>query len=545
MSTLPIVALVGRPNVGKSTFFNRLIGRPQAIVVDEPGTTRDRNYGQTTWNDRTFLVVDTGGLDFVSAGAMPRAIREQAQMAIDEADVIVFMVDARTGLAPSDYEVAEMLRAQGRPVILAANKAESEVRRLDSAEFFALGLGEPIPISGQHGLNTGDLLDAITAALPDGREEDEEEEDVPRITFVGRPNVGKSSLLNAILQQDRALVSPVPGTTRDSTDTELMHEGRRLILVDTAGIRKRGHVDRGVEQFSVLRAMRAITRSEVAVLVIDATEPSAAQDAHIAGYAWDAAKGLVVVVNKWDLVVPKDEHTIDQYTRRLRHELRFVHDVPIVFTSALTRQRVRKILDLALQVRDERLKRVPTGQLNATIQEALRRHQPASHGGKLLKLRYVTQTQVDPPTFVFFVNDPKLVHFSYRRFLENQLRQQCGFTGTAIRMYFRSSREAPAGAHHVVASIKGARGSTTEAPAASRDAAPRHVSQNGDEPRRADGTMTDDAASTQNMVAPGAPLGRTHATRKRAHHASKVGKAVSHASRARSARTAHRRPARS
>lgn len=446
MSTLPIVAIVGRPNVGKSTFFNRLIGRPQAIVEDAPGTTRDRIYGETTWNDRTFLVVDTGGLDFATGGDMPRAIREQARQAIDEADVIVFMVDARAGLTASDHEVAELLRAQPHPVILAANKAESDARRLDSAEFFALGLGEPLAISGQHGLNTGDLLDAVAGALPRaGQEEGEDEEDVPRITLVGRPNVGKSSLLNAMLQQDRALVSPIPGTTRDSTDTELVHEGRRVILVDTAGIRKRGHVDRGVEQYSVLRAMRAIARSDVAVLVADATEPLAAQDAHIAGYVWDAARGLVVVVNKWDLVVPKDEHTIVQYTRRLRAELQFVHDVPMIFTSALTRQRVRKILDLALQVRDERVKRVSTGQLNATVHAALRQHQPASHGGKLLKLRYVTQTQVDPPTFVFFVNDPKLVHFSYRRFLENQLRQQFGFGGTAIRLFFRASHEAVSG----------------------------------------------------------------------------------------------------
>lgn len=444
MSALPIVALVGRPNVGKSTLFNRLIGRPQAIVEDEPGTTRDRNYGQTTWNDKTFLVVDTGGLDYLHEGDMPRAIRAQAQMAIDEADLIVFMVDVRAGLSASDHEVAEQLRAQGRPVVLAANKAESEARRLDSAEFYALGLGEPIAISGLHGLNTGDLLDAIADLLPHTEDDVEEDEDVPRITFVGRPNVGKSSLLNAILQQDRALVSPVPGTTRDSTDTELLHEGRRLILVDTAGIRKRGHIDRGVEQYSVLRAMRAITRSDVAVLVIDATEPSTAQDAHIAGYAWDAYKGLVIVVNKWDLVVPKDEHTMTHFTRRLRRDLQFVHDAPVVFTSALTRQRVRKILDLALQVRDERMKRVPTGQLNATVQEALRRHQPASYGGRLLKVRYVTQTQVDPPTFVFFVNDPELVHFSYRRFLENQLREQFGFTGTAVRLFFRPSRAAPA-----------------------------------------------------------------------------------------------------
>ena len=432
MSALPVVALVGRPNVGKSTLFNRLIGSPQAIVQDEPGTTRDRNYGQTIWNDKPFLVVDTGGMDFTNDADISLSIRHQAEMAIEEADVIVFMVDAQQGLTAMDLDVADILRRTSRPVVLAANKAESAVRRLDSAEFYALGLGEPVPISGHNGLNTGDLLDAVADLLP--REEEPEPDGTPRVTLVGRPNVGKSSLLNALLQQDRALVSPTPGTTRDTTDTALIHDGRPVILVDTAGIRKRGHIDAGVERYSVLRSMRAISRADVAVLVIDATEPLAAQDAHIAGYVWDEAKGLVIVVNKWDLVVPKDDHTIDHYTRRLRNELHFLKDAPMLFTSALTRQRVRKILDLALQVRDERSKRVPTAQLNTVVGDALKRHQPVSHNGKLLKLRYVTQAQADPPTFIFFVNDPLLVHFSYRRFLENQLREHFGFTGTAIRM---------------------------------------------------------------------------------------------------------------
>jgi GTP-binding protein len=441
MTALPIVALVGRPNVGKSTFFNRLIGRQQAIVADEPGTTRDRNYGETIWNDKPFLVVDTGGIDFSSDASMAHAIRRQAEMAIEEADVIVLMVDAREGLTAMDYEVADQLRRSGKPVLLAANKADNDTRRLDSAEFFQLGVGDPIPISALNGLNTGDLLDEIAALLPKVAEP--EADDVPRIALVGRPNVGKSSLLNAILQEDRALVSATPGTTRDTTDTQVLHNDRPVTLVDTAGIRKRGHIEGGVERYSVMRAMRAINRSDVAILVIDATEPLAAQDAHIAGYVWDAAKGLVVVVNKWDLVVPKDEHTIDHFTRVIRRELHFLRDVPMVFTSALTRQRVRKILDLALQVRQERFKRVPTGQLNHVMAEALRRHQPMSQNGKLLKLRYVTQVAVDPPTFVLFVNDPELLHFSYRRFLENQLREQFGFAGTAIRIFFRSSSEAP------------------------------------------------------------------------------------------------------
>lgn len=441
MTALPIVALVGRPNVGKSTFFNRLIGQPHAIVEDEPGTTRDRNYGEAIWNGKPFLAVDTGGIDFSADADMARSIRRQAEMAVEEADVIVLMVDAREGLTAMDQDVADQLRRSGKPVVLAANKADNQTRRLDSTEFFALGLGEPIPISGLNGLNTGDLLDAVADLLP--MVEEPEGNEVPRITLVGRPNVGKSSLLNAILQEDRALVSPIPGTTRDSTDTQLLHNDQPLILVDTAGIRRRGHIEGGIERYSVIRAMRAISRSDVAVLVIDATEPLAAQDAHIAGYVWEAAKGLVVVINKWDLVVPKDEHTIDIFTNNIKRELHFLRDVPLLFTSALTRQRVRKILDLALQVRQERLKRVSTGQLNHVMAEALRRHQPMSSSGRLLKLRYVTQVAVDPPTFVLFVNDPELVHFSYRRFLENQIREQFGFSGTAIRLFFRASSEAP------------------------------------------------------------------------------------------------------
>jgi GTP-binding protein len=440
MSELPIVALVGRPNVGKSTLFNRLVGRAQAIVQDEPGTTRDRNYGQTIWNDKPFLVVDTGGLDFSSDEDMGRAIRRQAEVAIEEADVIVFLVDARQGLTAMDHDVADQLRRSSRPVVLAANKADSDARRLDSAEFYALGMGEPIPISGLNGINTGDLLDIVADHLPQA--EESEPDPAPRITLVGRPNVGKSSLLNAILQEDRALVSAIPGTTRDTTDTEIEFDGKRVILVDTAGIRKRGHIDVGVEKYSVMRSMRAINRSHVAVLVIDATEPVVAQDAHIAGYAWEAGKGLLIVVNKWDLVVPKDDHTIVAFSERIRRELHFTREAPLLFTSALTRQRVRRILELAMTIRDERLKRVPTGQLNSIVQDALRRHQPMSSSGSLLKLRYVTQAEVDPPTFVFFVNDPALVHFSYRRFLENQLREQFGFVGTAIRLNFRSSREA-------------------------------------------------------------------------------------------------------
>lgn len=441
MNGLPIVALVGRPNVGKSTLFNRLVGRPQAIVEDEPGTTRDRNYGTAIWNDKPFLVVDTGGLDFASGNDMTRDIRRQAEMAIEEADVIVLMVDARSGLSAMDLDVADQLRASKQPVVIAANKADNNSRQLDATEFYTLGYGDPIAISGLNGLNTGDLLDMVVSFLP--KVEEPEPDKTPRITLVGRPNVGKSSLLNAILQEDRALVSSIPGTTRDTTDTAVTHNDKPVILVDTAGIRKRGHIEGGVERYSVMRAMRAISRSDVAVLVIDATEPVAAQDAHIAGYVWEAGRGLVVVVNKWDLVVPKDDRTIGEFTRKVQREMHFVHDVPLLFTSALTRQRVRRILDLALEVKEHREQRVQTGVLNRLIQDALREHQPMSHSGRMLRLRYVTQVATDPPTFVLFVNDPTIVHFSYKRFLENQLRAQFDFQGTAVRLIFRSSREAP------------------------------------------------------------------------------------------------------
>ncbi len=449
---MPVVALVGRPNVGKSTLFNRLTGERRAIVEDEPGTTRDRLYGQSEWSGRNFIVVDTGGLDIaltekapdkgdqpaalsVSSRDYAREIRQQAEIAIAEADVVVLLVDARDGLTSADRDVAEILRRSGRPVILAVNKADNEARRQAALEFYELNLGEPYPISALHGTGTGDLLDAIVAGLP--VIEEEEPADTVRVAIVGRPNVGKSSLLNALLQEERAIVSPIPGTTRDAIDTELKWEGQRITLIDTAGIRRRGRVEPGVEKYSVLRALNAIQRADVVLLVVDATEGITAQDTHVAGFILEAYKSVAVIVNKWDAVPNKDERTMQQFTAEIRQKLRFMDYVPVLFISALTRQRVSKVLPLAMAVAAQRLVRVPTAELNRLLREAMSAHPAPSRRGKPLKLLYATQADVAPPTFVLFVNDPELVHFSYVRFLENRIREQFPFEGTPLRFYFR------------------------------------------------------------------------------------------------------------
>ncbi len=439
----PIVALVGRPNVGKSTLFNRLIGQRRAIVEDTPGTTRDRLYGQAEWNGVPFTVVDTGGLEVADGGRRPLAtgsadyvseIRRQAEVAIAEADVIVMLVDALDGLTPADREVADVLRRTDKSVLVAVNKADNEMRRQAALEFYALGLGEPFPLSALHGTGTGDLLDQIVASLPvvEGGEEPE----ALKIAIVGRPNVGKSSLLNRLLGQERAIVSPIPGTTRDTLDTYLTWEGQPVLLIDTAGIRRRGRIERGVEKYSVLRAMKAIARADVVLLLLDAQELVTAQDAHLAGYILEEMRSVIVVVNKWDLI-EKDAHTMEVYTRRIRADLKFLDYVPVLYISALTGQRVQQLLPLAFQVHQERLVRIPTGELNRLVAEATLRHPPPHKGGRQLKVYYATQAAVDPPTFVFFVNDPRLVHFTYRRFLENQIRQRYGYLGTPLKMVFR------------------------------------------------------------------------------------------------------------
>src|SRR6266516_999380 len=461
----PLVAIVGRPNVGKSTFFNRMIGERVAIVEDLPGTTRDRIYGDTDWNGREFTLIDTGGLELGPGipvgqvgldgqpGDIMKNVRSQAELAIEEADVIVFMVDARAGITAADDEVADLLRRTQKPVILAANKADNAARRQDAVEFYSLGLGEPVTISSIQGTGTGDLLDVIVEALPpeDEEAEAEEDEDVVRVAIIGRPNVGKSALLNAILGFECSIVSEVPGTTRDAIDTEIEFKDRKLILIDTAGIRRRGKVGPGIEKFSVLRATRAIERCDVALLLIDASEGLAAQDTHIAGEIQEKAKGVIIVVNKWDLaqaqhraeregeyVHPKDEiESAEAYRRIIAEGLKFIPYAPIVFTSAKTGYHIQSLLDMALNIAEMRYLRIPTARLNEVVQEAVRRHNPTVVRNKILKIYYATQTQVNPPTFVFFVNDTEAVHFTYERYLENKLREAFSFKGTAFRMFFK------------------------------------------------------------------------------------------------------------
>ncbi len=444
----PIVAIVGRPNVGKSSLFNRLVGEQMAIVEDQPGTTRDRLYGTSDWNGVDFTVIDTGGMVLdetlpnepeLSSEEIVRRTREQAQQAIDEADVILFMVDARSGLTAADEEIGEVLRKSHKPVIIAANKAESEERRQNAVEFYRLGLGDPIAISAHHAINTGDLLDEIVAAFPTD-EPEEDDEEVTRIAIVGRPNVGKSRLLNAILGQERVIVSDIPGTTRDAIDTRLaLGEGddaREVVLIDTAGIRRRGRIEVGVEKYSVIRTLRAITRSDVVLMMIDANEGMTAQDTHIAGYVLEQYKSMMLLVNKWDLV-EKDASTLGEFTNTIREALNFMPYVPILFISAKFGQRVNRVLPTALEIAEQRERRIPTGQLNKVMKEAMDAHPPPSKPGRWLKLLYVTQADINPPTFVFFVNDPEMVHFSYQRYLENQFRAAFGFEGTPIKMVFR------------------------------------------------------------------------------------------------------------
>jgi GTP-binding protein len=447
----PIVALVGRPNVGKSTLFNRLVGQRQAIVEDLPGTTRDRLYGDAEWTGAQFVVVDTGGIEpLKERGGRPEPlsdplasaskgfvteIRMQAELAIEEADVILFLVDAKEGMTAADEDVATMLRGTDKPVILVANKADNAERRMNALEFYALGLGDPHPISAYHGTGTGDLLDVVVEHLPRVSVE-EEDDDALRIAIVGRPNVGKSSILNALLGQERAIVSDIAGTTRDAVDTHLTWEGQEVVLVDSAGIRRRGRIERGIEKYSVMRALRAIGRSDVVLLVLDATEGVTAQDAHIGGYILEEGRSLIIVVNKWD-AIEKDTHTMAEYNKSLRSELKFLDYVPVLYLSALTRQRVNQIIPTALRVKEEREMRLPTGELNRLLQDAIAASPPKTFKGRRARFYYVTQADVDPPTFVFFVNDPRAVHFTYMRYLENKIRERYPYEGTPIRLKLR------------------------------------------------------------------------------------------------------------
>jgi GTP-binding protein len=448
----PIVALVGRPNVGKSTLFNRIVGQRRAIVEDIPGTTRDRLYGEAEWNGKFFTIVDTGGLEILESQKLRspqdqpqplssasvgfvEEIREQAEVAIAEADVIVMLVNVLDGLTPADEDVAEVLRRSDKPVLVAANKADNPAREQVAYEFYALGLGEVFALSALHGTGVGELLDEMVAALP--AVDETEEPDALKIALVGRPNVGKSSLLNKLLGEERAIVSAIPGTTRDATDTYLTWEGQPVLLIDTAGIRRRGRIERGIEKYSVLRAIKAMTRADVVVLLLDAQDLVTAQDAHVAGYVLEENCSIIVLVNKWDLI-EKDTYTMDAYTKQIRADLKFLDYVPVLYISALTGQRVHKLLPLAFQVYKERLVRIPTSELNRLVEDAAVRHSPPHKAGKRLKFLYATQASVDPPTFVFFVNDARLVHFSYKRYLENQIRKRYGYLGTPLKLVFRS-----------------------------------------------------------------------------------------------------------
>jgi GTP-binding protein len=438
----PIVALVGRPNVGKSTFFNRLIGERRSIVEGKPGTTRDRLYGQSEWNGRTFAVVDTAGLLYgedetnLPLAEINKATLDQAQLAIDEADAIIFMVDSKEGLTAADSAVAEVLRRTHKPLVLAANKADSHSRELDSVEFYALNLSDPIPMSAYHGIGTGDVLDRLVELLPPASDYEEDEDHV-RIAIVGRPNVGKSSLLNLILGKDRSVVSSIPGTTRDSIDTVISYHKQKITLIDTAGVRRAGRIERGVEKYSVLRTLRAIERCDVALLLIDATEGVTAQDTHIAGMVLEANKGIVLLVNKWDLI-EKDSYTFNEYTDNIRQAFKFLDYAPVIFISALEGQRVPKILPTVLEVVQERNKRIATSELNNLLRDATMRHPPtAINKGAHLRIYYATQPQVSPPVFLFFANDGDMVHWSYGRYLENCIREKYGFMGTPIKVVFR------------------------------------------------------------------------------------------------------------
>ncbi len=456
MPSLPVVAVVGRPNVGKSTLFNRLVGERLAIVEDVPGTTRDRVYAEAEWRGRRFTVVDTGGLELDPGSSIEERVQDQARVAVGEADLVLFVVDAAAGLAPLDHELADRLRRSDRPVLLVVNKADNARRETEAAEFHALGIDPLIAVSAQHGRNTGDLADLVVERLPppqpgetetaSAQEEALTEEELeelaaaevgpPRIAIVGRPNTGKSTLVNRVLGQERMIVSEVPGTTRDPTDSLVSVDGQPAVLVDTAGIRRRGAIDRGIERYSVLRSLKAISRADVAVVMVDATEGYTAQDAHVVGYVLEEGKGLVLVLNKWD-AVERHERTADEWLHRLRREAPYLSWAAIVFASAKTGRSLDRVLGEAMRVADERLRRVPTGELNRVVGDAVRAHPPPPVRNRQPKVYYATQVRIGPPTFVIFVNDPELIHFSYRRYLENRLRDAYGFLGTPIRILLR------------------------------------------------------------------------------------------------------------
>ncbi|MSQ30663.1 MAG: ribosome biogenesis GTPase Der [Dehalococcoidia bacterium] len=437
-SSAPLLAIVGRPNVGKSALFNRLTSANRALVEDLPGTTRDRIYGAFDWNGKQVRVVDTGGLGDGQGDPFGPAIRRGVEHALSEAQAVLFVVDAAAGPTAADYEIAEMLRRANQPVLLVANKTDTRAGQQNLLELYALGLGEPFAVSAIHGKGIGDLMDAILG-LVEGAEIPEPGAERIRVAIIGRPNVGKSSLTNAILGQDRVVVSDVPGTTRDPIDTPFEFEGHSMVLIDTAGIRRKGKIERGVERHSVQRAEQAADRADVVLLIIDQTEPLTAQDTHIAGYALEHGKGIILVVNKWDLA--EDRSQRQQFAEQIDAQYQFMAWAPIQFTSAVTGEGIRDLLELVVHVAEVRQQRVPTSELNRAVHRAMAEHGPPTVRNQKLKVLYVTQAAVSPPTFVFFVNNPATVHFSYERFLENRIRAAFGFEGTTVRLVFRGRAE--------------------------------------------------------------------------------------------------------
>ncbi|XWX05408.1 ribosome biogenesis GTPase Der [Aggregatilineales bacterium SYSU G02658] len=451
MKRKPIVALVGRPNVGKSSLFNRIVGERMAVIHDMPGTTRDRLQAIGNWNGVNFHIVDTGGIEvYQPKGVRDTAplaegsidfvdqIKSQAMQAVQEADAIIFVVDGQQGVTAADETIAEELRPTNKPIFIAANKIDEERKIPDAFEFYGLGLGEVIAVSAIHGLGVGDLLDEVVAAVRHIADDtdDEDDDEHLKIAIVGRPNAGKSTLLNRLTGEERMIVSPIAGTTRDAIDTDITWHGERITLIDTAGIRRRGRIEPGVEKFSVVRAMQAIERAHVAILVIDAEQGVTEQDEHIAGYVIEEFKSIVIAINKWD-AVEKDSYTMNQFIATVRERLHFIPYAPIIFFSALTGQRIHTVLETAHRVYQARFARIATSELNQIVRNAVEKHAPPTKGIKRLKIFYATQVRTDPPIFLMHVNDKSIVHFSYERYLENQIRAQYPFEGTPIRISFR------------------------------------------------------------------------------------------------------------
>ena len=437
----PIVAIVGRPNVGKSTLFNIFADSRISIVEDTPGVTRDRLYADTEWLDRKFTMVDTGGIEMQNTDSIAVSIRQQAEIAVREADVILFVCDARTGITNDDLEVAKMLRQSKKPVVLAVNKADTPKQEAEAYEFYNLGIGEPYLISASNRLNLGDLLDAVVEKFPPESDDDEDNEDVIKVAIIGRPNVGKSSIFNDIIGQTRSIVSDVAGTTRDAIDVPVEKDGQTYLFIDTAGMRRKGKIDEPIEKYSIIRTLRAVDRSDVVLLVLNAEEGITEQDKKIAGYAHEAGKGIVIVVNKWDLYPNKTVMSTEEFTKNIRHELIFMPYANVVYVSALTQQRISRLPEMIKDAAEANAMRISTSVLNQVVTDAVAMNQPPMEKGKRLKILYTTQVKVKPPTFVIFCNEPEIMHFSYQRYLENQLREAFGFKGTPINIIVRGKNE--------------------------------------------------------------------------------------------------------